>query len=190
MSADTRSKHPLKPVLMFGYFTGARQGEILSLRWRQVDLDSRTVCFEPGTTKNDQPRVIALTNELLETLRSRQRMRDLHFPDCEYVFSNKGKRICKFEKAWKSAVDRARIPGKLFHDLRRTAIRNMVRAGVPERVAMSISGHKTRSVFDRYNIVAERDLHEAASRLEAHFSSGINTKSLVSHSASRRRLRS
>jgi integrase len=158
----------LKPVLVFGYYTGARQGEIIGLHWHQVDLISRTVHLEAGTTKNDQPRTIAMTGELFKILRSRKKIRDLHFPECEHVFFNKGKKICKFERAWKSAANRAGIPGKLFHDLRRTAIRNMVRAGVPERVAMAISGHKTRSVFDRYNIVAERDLHEAAHRLETH----------------------
>ena len=159
----------LQPLLMFGYYTGAREGEILGLRWHQVNFDSRTVRFEPGTTKNDQPRTIALTSELFEILKSAKQIRDLSFPDCEHVFINKGKNIRKFERAWKSAIKRAGIPGKLFHDLRRTAIRNMVRAGVPERVAMAISGHKTRSVFDRYNIVAERELHEAAFRLESHF---------------------
>jgi integrase len=158
----------LKPVLTFGYHTGAREGEILGLRWHQVDLGVRTVRFEPGSTKNDQPRTIALTNEALITLEARKRIRDLNFPECEHVFFNKGKNICKFERSWKSALKRAGIAGRLFHDLRRTAVRNMVRAGVPERVAMAISGHKTRSVFDRYNIVAERELHEAASRLEAH----------------------
>ncbi len=149
-------------------FTGARESEILNLKWEQVDLERYTAHFEPGSTKNDQPRTIPLTGELLETLRIQKAACDSRFPECDYVFHRKGQRIGNFQRAWKSACKRAGVSGRLFHDLRRSAVRNFIRAGVPERVAMAISGHKTRSVFDRYNIVAERDLHEAAGRLEKH----------------------
>jgi hypothetical protein len=89
-------------------------------------------------------------------------------PKAEFVFNLKGERIESFRKAWKSACHPAKLPELLFHDLRRTGVRNLVRAGVPERVAMAISGHRTRSTFERYNITSERDLREAAKKLETY----------------------
>jgi integrase len=170
-----RSELPehLRPVITFAYYTGCRKGEILGLRWLQVDLSNRVVRLEPGETKNDEARTIPLMGELYHMLVLQNQKRDQLWPACKWVFCRHGKRILNFYAAWEQASKRAGLvddsgdPARLFHDLRRTGIRNLIRAGVPERVAMAISGHKTRSVLDRYNIVDERDLRQAADKLQA-----------------------
>ena len=164
----------IKPVTTFAYWTGCRKGEILALRWSQVDLDNRTVRLEPGETKNDEPRIIPLAGELLEMLRMQRQIRDGQCPGCPWVFFRSGgRRIRSIRGAWDKACEVVGLVGdasRLLHDLRRTGVRNLIRAGVPEKVAMLISGHRTRSVFERYNIVDERDLHDAARKVTAYIS--------------------
>lgn len=156
----------VRPVVTFAYYTGCRRGEILSLTWAQVDLEAGMIRLEAGTTKNDEGRTIPiLTPELKETLKMQHDTHDYGWPESPWVFSRKGQPILDFKNAWGKAQVSAKLPGKLFHDLRRTGVRNLVRAGVPEAVAMRISGHKTRSVFDRYNIVSGSDLTEAGRSL-------------------------
>ncbi len=157
------SEH-LRTILAIGYYTGMRLGEIRGLLWSNVDLVDAEVRLDPGTTKNDEPRTIPIPGELLEMLRIEHERN----PRGEFVFMSSGQQVRSFYKAWKSACKRAGLEGLLFHDLRRTGVRNLVRAGVPERVAMAISGHKTRAVFERYNIVSGRDLKDAATKLETY----------------------
>jgi len=176
----------MRPIVTFAYVTGWRiNSEVLPLQWRQVDLAAGEVRLDPGTTKNGEGRVFYLTPELQALLqgqrdRSYEIQRDLSMI-VQHVFFHQpamkdgslglraGKGISGhgFYQAWRRARTKAGCPGSIPHDFRRTAIRNMVRAGIPERVAMALSGHKTRSVFDRYNIVSDGDLRDAAARLTA-----------------------
>jgi integrase len=180
---------PLRMVIRFAYVTGWRiDSEILPLLWRQISFDERltpsqrlpgTIRLDAGTTKNDEGRVFPFTEELravLETqraehLRLKQAGQIVPWVFFRLVAKGRGgakqpKGIKRFNKAWKAACTAAGAPGRIPHDLRRTAVRNLVRAGVPERVAMRLTGHKTRSVFERYNIVSDGDLGSAAERID------------------------
>jgi integrase len=158
----------LKGFATFAYKTGWRLSEIEDLIWPQVDRDQGIVKLEPGETKNEDGRTVYLDQELKEIFTQAWKTRKKGKLVLPYVFLNyKGEdKIKQFNKAWSSACQNAGIGKRLFHDFRRTAVRNMVRAGIPERVAMMVSGHKTRSVFERYNIVNDTDLKMAAQRQE------------------------
>ena len=137
--------------------------EVLPMEWSQVDRKAQTITLAPGTTKNGEGRVLpyGLVPELVETIEAQWRThRDLASKGklCPFVFARNGERIRCIRKRWATACDKAGAPGMLVHDLRRTAVRNLTRAGVPDKVAMSITGHKTRSVFDRYNITSQDDM--------------------------------
>jgi integrase len=170
----------LRDPISFLYLSGWRLGEMKALEWRDVDLAGKVVHLRPETSKNKDGRVLPLSGELLEIIERAYAKRRL---DCPYVFHRSGEPIGDFRKAWSNACKASGLGRVLVHDLRRTAVRNMVRAGIPDRVAMALSGHKTRSVFDRYNIVSEADLEQAAERLQSHLATQRTQSKIVAISA-------
>jgi integrase len=169
----------LRGPMLFGYLTGWRvKSEVLPLTWSQVDFNAGIVRLEVGTTKNQEGREFPFTAlpELDALLRDRWARRS-----GLYAFHHNGRRIRSYKSAWYGArrrasigkrnglevVTRPKLAGIIVHDLRRSAVRNLVRAGVPEVVAMRLCGHKTRAIFDRYSIVAPSDLREGVAKLAA-----------------------
>ena len=152
----------VRPVVICAYYWGCRRGELLGdcraerwrepLRWDQVDLHGGTV--QILHSKNDQPRELPIYNAELASVFQRPRPLGQGSP---YVFLRKGRPFWQFRPAWEMACREIGKPDLKFHDLRRSAIRNMVRAGVPAAVAMMITGHRTRSIFERYNIVEKSE---------------------------------
>jgi integrase len=152
-------------VLDFAYYSGWRRNEILYLTWDDVDLAGGVIRLTPQRSKTKTGRVLPISEPLRGVLKRRLRRRkklDLR------VFRRDGVPVREWRTALRDACRKAKVPHRLLHDCRRTAARNLIRAGVPERIAMLLTGHKTRAVFDRYNIVNERELLTAGERLAAY----------------------
>lgn len=149
-------------ILDFAYYSGWRRREVTELTWAEVDLAGAVVRLSPSRSKTKAGRLLPISKPLRAVLDRRTKRR--HKADL-LVFKRDGVTVRQWKTAWGAACRKAGVPGRLFHDCRRTAARNLIRAGVPERVAMLLTGHKTRSVFDRYNIVNERELATAGERL-------------------------
>ena len=176
----------LQVAITIAYTFGWRmQSEVLTLERRQLDLKLGALRLEPGTTKNNEGRLVYLTPELRSLMtaqvnrvaaleRQTRTIIPFLFPHLRGQF--RGQRRCDFRRTWATACKKAGVAGMLRHDFRRTAVRNMVNAGVSERVAMKVTGHKTRSVFDRYHIVSPADLQDAMRKLSG-ITAGIAGKS-------------
>ena len=162
---------PLTRFVTFAYLTGWRiDSEVLPLQWQPVDFDADEVRIWVGDDEDGAGRVFVMTDDLRLLLRGQQAEHETlkragHIPPWVFRMVAKGRggptaprQVLSIYKAWKAACGKAGLPGRIPHDFRRSAARNMVRAGVPERVAIKLTGHKTRSVFERCNIVSDSDL--------------------------------
>ena len=158
---------PFQDVLDFAYYSGWRKHEILNLTWEEVDLEGNVIRLSPHRSKTGEGRVLPISPPLADVLARRQQKRQ---PDAPGVFGRDHVPIRVWRTAWRVACRKAGVPTRLLHDCRRTAARNLIRAGVNERVAMVLTGHKTRAVFDRYNIVNERELFTAGEQLVSYLS--------------------
>ena len=156
---------PYQDVLDFAYYSGWRKREILELRWGEVDAAGGVVRLSPERSKTRVGRVLPISAPIRTVLARRRAQRRGRDP---LVFRRDTVTVRAWRTAWPQACQRAGVPGRLLHDCRRTAARNLVRAGVPERVAMQLTGHRSRAIFDRYNIVQEAELHAAGARLCAY----------------------
>jgi integrase len=154
----------LRAMLEMGHTYGWRDySELLTMRVKQIDLAARSIRLEPGTTKNSEGREVTMTDAVYHLLAACVHGKAAN----DHVFTRAdGSPVKDFRGTWKAVCKQAGVPDLLFHDLRRTAVRNLVNSGVSERVAMRITGHKTRSVFDRYHIVSKNDIDNAMLKLK------------------------
>ena len=152
-------------VAAFGFLTGWRLGEILGLRWNDVDEQAVRL----ADSKNGEPRTFPLRGGVADLIKRRKAAREYETAEgskeSEWVFHVGGFRLWDFNYTWRKATKAAGLPTRLFHDYRRTAVRDLVRSGVSQAVAMAWTGHKTDDVFRRYNVTATEDLELATDRL-------------------------
>jgi integrase len=159
----------LQDFARFGFQTGWRKGSIASLKWS--DVGDGVIYLRAKNSKNRKPDTMPLEGELQEIIERRRDAAVLEDENgskrfAEFVFHRNGLPVGDFRKAWATACKAANVDRRLFHDLRRTASRNMISAGVPQAVAMRITGHRTDSMFRRYAIVNEEQKREALAKTQ------------------------
>lgn len=154
----------LRPLILFVYNTGCRIGAAQKITWDMVAKDASAIHLPGEITKTGEPLILPLTGNLKPLVVVLKKS----FRKEGAVFDSTNLR-----KAWNAAcvktglgtVTGLKRTGLTIHDLRRSAVRNLVRAGVPEDVAMKVSGHKTRSIFSRYNVVDTSDVEAALEKV-------------------------
>ncbi len=149
-------------AVLFLFFSTWRVGEVRTLEWRDYDRPEGVLRLRPERSKNRHGRVVPVDRgELADIIARRRQARRL---DCPYVFHRTGKRIGDFRKLWVKACTEIGLAGRIVHDLRRSGVRHLVRAGVPLHTVMAMSGHRTQSMLKRYDIVSLEDLRAAVER--------------------------
>jgi integrase len=166
----------LRTLLALGYTYGFRKAELLEMRCAQVDLLNNTICLYSGETKNKEGRTVSLTGECRQLVTESRRGKQ---PEDSLITRASGEPVKSFDDDWHALVKTAGVPGLIFHDLRRSAVRNMIRRGVPQKTARIISGHKTDAVFSRYNIISESDIQDAARKIEEGAKAVIHSSFIV-----------
>ena len=159
---------PYADVARLGYSTGWRLSEILTLHWSQVDRQAKTITLR--RTKNGHGRALPLVGDRLDIIERRWQARAHGDQLSEWVFHAKGRRVDRsyFWHFWNIARTKAGLPTKLFHDLRRTAARDMIAAGCDYQTAMQVTGHKTMSMFLRYQIIDLRGMRKGLEAMDSH----------------------
>ena len=169
---------PWQDVLDVAYYSGWRKNEILGLTWDEIDTAGGVIRLSPARSKTRVGRILPLSPPIAAALARRRARRD---PTSPLVFHRDGIPIRRWRTAWRTACQAAGVPTRFLHDCRRTAARNLIRAGVPERVAMLLTGHKTRAIFDRYHIVNEQELLAAGDQLAAYLAQPARRPATQAH---------
>ena len=155
----------LRDAVLFAFLSGWRRGEVVGLQWANVNRSGRVIRLDPKQNKGRKVRVLALRGEFAALIERRWQARNVEGTLALHVFHRGGRQLRDFRRSWLTACRKAGLGHRLFHSLRRGAARNMSLRRIPEKVIMSIMGHNTRVMFDRYNIVTEADQGEYLDRL-------------------------
>ena len=170
LAVCVRLPAPWQDILDLAYYSGWRKQEILGLTWEEIDRAGGVIRLSPARSKTLVGRTLPISPPIADALARRRARRD---PDSPLVFHRDGITIRRWRKAWRTACQAAGVPTRFLHDCRRTAARNLIRASVPERVAMLLTGHKSRAIFDRYNIIHEQELLDAGDQLVAYLAQPV-----------------